>query len=77
MKLVKVTFTMDPDDESHPTGLTNETFERLSNAVISDFGGDDLNAELVEKEDPQYKSGGPKKHPDPIGLEDVITEDDR
>lgn len=47
MSHVIVTFHLEADDPSHETGVTNDTFERVSER-IADIGGTDIDFELVE-----------------------------
>jgi hypothetical protein len=44
---VIVTFHLEADDPDHPTGVTSDTFEKVSNG-IAELGGEDIDFELVE-----------------------------
>lgn len=54
MSHVIVTFHLDADDPEHETGITDETFEMISNR-IAEVGGYNLDFELVS--DPEDEEG--------------------
>lgn len=47
MPRVKVTFFIEADDPDHSTGVTNDTFEQVNDAILN-VGGEDIE---FEKED--------------------------
>lgn len=49
-KFVRVTFRMDVEDPDHETGLENETFEEVHEA-IDNLGGTDVNIIILEEQD--------------------------
>lgn len=44
---VKVTFTIEADDPDHSTGVTNERYDEIIDAVMQ-LGGEDLDFEKVD-----------------------------
>lgn len=49
-KLVKVSFKLEPSDSSHSTGMTQDHFDEVSEA-LSILGADDIEFELVEEDE--------------------------
>jgi hypothetical protein len=49
-KVVIVTFTMEPDDLNHPTGVTEDTYTSVCEAIYA-IGGENVDFELSPDED--------------------------
>ena len=47
MTAVRVSFTIEADDPDHSTGVTNDTYEAVSQGV-AELGGEDIEFEKVE-----------------------------
>lgn len=50
MSRVIVTFELDSDDPEHSTGVTQETYERVTAAIMG-VGGEDIDFRNVERDD--------------------------
>jgi len=48
MTYVKVTFRIEADDPDHSTGLTEESFEQITDAV-GELGGENVEFEKVDE----------------------------
>jgi len=51
MQRVRVTFFVEPTDTEHPSGLDNANYEMLSQTVLMEIGGEDIDVSLVECDD--------------------------
>lgn len=60
MKQVRVTFNIEPSDPDHDTGVTSDHFDKLTETIMSQFAGEDINCELIDDGTEPHVGGGPK-----------------